>query len=220
MTPGWRRCRPCWKRGTPESRGATRSPTCSSAPSIRPPDPNSKWTSKYDDLPIGPLLPSGFGLSYTTFQVSGMTISATAMPVRSLQRGSQLRVSATVKDTGTRARDEVVQLYVHNVAASIVQPVRRLRGFRRVNLSPGQSAALTFRLGAEDLGFWSNDSVGRFVVEPGRFELVVATDAEDPGLSSKLHADQLSASPGTRTSARAERVNLAVPGVPARSDSH
>jgi beta-glucosidase len=152
----------------------------------RPPDPNNKYTSKYLDLPIGPLLPFGFGLSYTTFEVSGLTMSTTTMPVRSIRTGTQLRVSATVKNTGTRAGDEVVQLYIHDVAATIVQPVRRLRGFQRVSLPPGRSASVAFSLGADDLGFWTNDGAGQFVIEPGLFEISVATNAEDPGVSSSF----------------------------------
>ena len=152
----------------------------------RPPDPNSKWTSKYLDLPIGPLLPFGFGLSYTTFALSGLSVSTSAMSVRTLQRGATVTVTATVRNTGSVPGDEVVQLYVHDLVASIVQPVRKLRGFRRVSLAAGASTTLTFTLGAEDLGFWTNDPAGRFVVEPGRFDLTVATHAEDPGQSAPL----------------------------------
>jgi beta-glucosidase len=152
----------------------------------RPADPNSKWTSKYLDLPIGPLLPFGFGLSYTSFALSGLSVSTSGMSVLTLQRGASIKVTVTVRNTGSVAGDEVVQLYVHDLVASIVQPVRKLRGFRRVSLAAGASSTLTFTLGAEDLGFWTNDPAGRFVVEPGRFDLIAATHAEDPGLSAPL----------------------------------
>ncbi|WP_372349346.1 fibronectin type III-like domain-contianing protein [Streptomyces sp. KL116D] len=66
----------------------------------------------------------------------------------------------TVTNTGERAGDEVVQLYVHDVAASIAQPVRRLRGFERVTLERARAATVTFELGEEDLGFWTNDPAG------------------------------------------------------------
>ncbi|WP_372506163.1 fibronectin type III-like domain-contianing protein [Actinomadura madurae] len=77
----------------------------------------------------------------------------------------EITVSVNVRNTGERSGDEVVQLYINDPVASISQPVRRLRGFQRVTLAPGQSKTVTFKLGRQDVGFYDNR--GRFVVEPG-----------------------------------------------------
>jgi beta-glucosidase len=130
----------------------------------RPPDPNNKFSSKYLDAPVTPLYEFGFGLSYTTFAVSNLRLSATSMPAN-----GRITASVDVQNTGSRAGDEVVQLYLHDPVASIVQPVRRLRGFQRVPLDPGQSRTLQFTLGRDDVGFY--DNTGKFVVEPGTIEV-------------------------------------------------
>ncbi|MEA2384698.1 MAG: beta-glucosidase [Solirubrobacteraceae bacterium] len=139
----------------------------------RPADPNNKFTSKYLDAPVTPLYEFGFGLSYTTFAISNLRLSATSMPANG-------RITATVdvQNTGTRAGDEVVQLYIHDPVASIVQPVRRLRGFQRVTRDRGQTRTLQFTLGADDVGFY--DDTGTFVVEPGAIE-VFAGDRSSGG---------------------------------------
>jgi len=137
----------------------------------RPFDPNSKWTSKYLDLPNGPLYEFGFGLSYTTFTVSAPTLSTSSLSASALQGGARVQVSVQVTNTGSQAGDEVVQIYVHDPVASIVQPVKRLRAFRRVTLAAGASTTVRFRLGAEDLGYWTNDYGGEFVLEPGEFHI-------------------------------------------------
>ncbi|MFD5122602.1 glycoside hydrolase family 3 N-terminal domain-containing protein [Streptomyces sp. NPDC058385] len=144
-----------------------------------PQTPDEHFRSRYLDLPQGPRLPFGHGLSYTSFSVSGPrlsreTISTTAL----LDEGATVEVTVTLTNTGDRIGDEVVQLYVHDVAASIAQPVRRLRGFERVTLAPGASTTVTFHLGTDDLGFWTNDRAGTFTVEPGRFDLYTGTSSE------------------------------------------
>ncbi|POX42224.1 glycosyl hydrolase [Streptomyces sp. Ru73] len=143
----------------------------------RPYDPDNKYTSKYLDLPNGPQFPFGHGLSYTEFTLGGPKLSRSSVPAQALRKGDTLEVSVSVRNTGKRAGDEVVQLYVHDKAASITQPVRKLRGFRRVTLEPGGSTTVRFRLGAEDLGFWTNDTRGRFVLEEGTFDLYVGTSS-------------------------------------------
>ena len=75
----------------------------------------------------------------------------------------------TVRNTGSRTGDEVVQLYIHDPVASISQPVRRLRGFERVTLNPGETRTVTFTLDKSDFGFYDNR--GRFVVEPGQIDV-------------------------------------------------
>jgi beta-glucosidase len=139
----------------------------------RPPDPTQKYTSKYNDGPFTPLYPFGYGLSYTTFQFSNSSISRSTMS----STGS-VTVSVNVKNTGTRTGDEVVQLYIHDPVASLVQPVRRLQGFQRVTLAPGQSTTVKFTLNGSNVGFFDNS--GKFVVEPGTIEAYVGDSSAAP----------------------------------------
>jgi len=121
--------------------------------------------SRHRDIPsCAPLFEFGFGLSYTTFEVSDLKLSAATVG-----RNGRVQASVTVKNTGRRKGDEVVQLYLHDPVASISQPVRRLRGFERVTLDPGGSRTVTFTLDKSDFGFYDNR--GRFVVEPGRIDV-------------------------------------------------
>jgi beta-glucosidase len=131
----------------------------------RPCNKNVKWNSQHRDVPsCGPLFEFGHGLSYTSFEVSGLQLSSS-----SVSRHGSLTASVNVTNTGSREGDEVVQLYIHDPVASISQPVRRLRGFERVTLDPGQSRRVTFRLDSSDFGFYDNR--GRFVVEPGQIDV-------------------------------------------------
>ncbi|QHC24292.1 glycoside hydrolase family 3 N-terminal domain-containing protein [Streptomyces sp. GS7] len=147
----------------------------------RPYDPDDKFTSKYLDLPDGPRFPFGHGLSYTTFRTGPPALSRDRIPVSALRAGDTVEVAATVTNTGSRQGDEVVQLYVHDRAATIAQPVRRLRGFWRVTLAPGGSRTVRFRLGAEDLGFWTHDPHGEFLLEPGAIDIYVGNSSAAEG---------------------------------------
>ncbi|MFB7631020.1 beta-glucosidase BglX [Streptomyces sp. NPDC056149] len=147
----------------------------------RPYDPNDKFTSKYLDLPDGPLFPFGYGLSYTTFRIGTPRLGTSRIAADALRAGDGVEVTAAVTNTGSRAGDEVVQLYVHDRAASIAQPVRRLRGFHRVTLAPGASRTVRFRLAAEDLGFWSNAPHGEFRLEPGAIDVYVGGSSAAEG---------------------------------------
>ena len=127
-------------------------------PTGRPCDPNSKYNSRHRDiLSCSPLYEFGYGLSYTTFKVSNLRLSSTTMNAR---RG-RVTASVDVTNTGTRAGDEVAQLYINDPVASISQPVRRLRGFERVTLQPGQTKTVSWTLTRDDVGFY--DNAGRFV---------------------------------------------------------
>ena len=139
----------------------------------RPADPANKYTSKYLDLPSDPLYPFGFGLSYTSFAIGVLRLGADRMSRRA---GSHLDVSVLVHNTGDRAGDEVVQLYIHDPAAAVAQPVRRLRGFRRVALEAGQTRRITFRLTPADVGYYDNRA--RFVVETGLIEVYVGNSSQ------------------------------------------
>ena len=131
----------------------------------RPCNPDVKWNSRHRDIPsCAPQFEFGHGLSYTTFEITDLRLSSTSVS----SKGS-LKASVKVTNTGSIPGDEVVQLYIHDPVASISQPVRRLRGFERVTLSPGQTRTVTFTLDRSDFGFYDNR--GKFVVEPGRIDV-------------------------------------------------
>jgi len=132
----------------------------------RPPSPTDRYTSKYRDIDWTPLFPFGYGLSYTTFDYSNLRLDKTA-----IRPDGTVTVSVDVRNSGRRAGDEVVQLYVHDVAASMTRPVKQLRGFSRITLAPGETRTVSFTLGPADLGFY--DSEMKFQVEPGDFDVMV-----------------------------------------------
>jgi beta-glucosidase len=134
-------------------------------PTGRPCNKGVKWNSQHRDIPsCDPLFVFGHGLSYTTFEVTNLRLSSS-----SVSRNGSIRAMVDVTNTGSRAGDEVVQLYIHDPVASISQPVRRLRGFERVTLAAGEKRTVTFTLNRSDFGFYDNR--GRFVVEPGRIDV-------------------------------------------------
>jgi beta-glucosidase len=148
-------------------------------PTGRPCDVGSKWDSRYRDLnTCAPLYAFGYGLSYTKFEVGNLRLSSDRV-----SRHGSVTASVDVRNTGARAGDEVVQLYVHDPVASISQPIRRLRGFERVTLGAGERKTVTFRLDASDFGFYDNS--GRFVVEPGSID-VYAGNSSDATLTKSL----------------------------------
>lgn len=135
----------------------------------RPPT-NGKYTSKYLDVPVAPLYPFGYGLSYTKFQISNLKLSKNVIaPTETLS------VTVDVENTGERAGTEVVQLYIRDVAASITRPVKELKAFERVTLAPRARRAVTFNIGREQLGFLNQQM--RFVVEPGAFRIMLGNSS-------------------------------------------
>ena len=126
-----------------------------------------------------PLYPFGHGLSYTTFKYSNLKLSA-----GKVRAGEGLTVSADVQNVGTRAGDEVVQLYVTDVTASVPVPVRSLAGFRRVSLKPGERRTVSFALAPRQMSLI--DERGRRVVEPGEF--TVSIGGKQPGFSGRADA--------------------------------
>lgn len=133
------------------------------------------FTSRYLDLPLGPLFSFGHGLSYTSFELTDLSHSPSQLSIEQLQQGVSIEVEVKVTNTGAMQGDEVVQLYIRDCVASLAQPLRRLRGFQRVTLQPGQSKIVTFTLGWNDLGFWSDSPSAGYRVEPGAFELHVGS---------------------------------------------
>jgi len=134
-------------------------------PAGRPCNTGVKWNSQHRDIPsCDPLFAFGHGLSYTTFEVSNLRLNRATV-----SRSGSVSASVDVANTGARNGDEVVQLYIHDPVASISQPIRRLRGFERVTLAPGERRTVSFTLDRSDFGFYDNR--GRFVVEPGRIDV-------------------------------------------------
>ncbi|HVS12375.1 MAG TPA: glycoside hydrolase family 3 N-terminal domain-containing protein [Thermoanaerobaculia bacterium] len=118
-----------------------------------------------------PLWPFGYGLSYTTFEIAPPRLAAATIPV-----SGRTTLEVDVRNTGPRAGDEVVQLYVDDLHSSVTRPVRQLVGFRRVHLQPGERVTVSFAVGPQQLRMW-NREMDR-VVEPGRFELMVGSSSE------------------------------------------
>jgi beta-glucosidase len=148
-------------------------------PTGRPCDPTSKYNSRYRDLnTCDPLYSFGYGLSYTTFAFSNLKLSSASMSPK-----GRIKATVQVTNTGSRAGDELVQLYIHDPVASISQPVRRLRGFERLTLAPGQTRTVSFTLDRRDVGFY--DNMGQFVVEPGQID-VYAGDSSKADLTTSF----------------------------------
>jgi beta-glucosidase len=131
----------------------------------------SHWKGDYVDSPAGPLYPFGYGLSYTTFALSGAVVEdAAVLPTESVT------VTVSVTNTGPVAGDEVVQLYSRQSRASVTQPVLALRAFLRVPLAAGETQTVRFTVPAAQLGFHGRDLA--YVVEPGTVEFLVGTSAD------------------------------------------
>jgi beta-glucosidase len=136
-------------------------------------------TYDYFDVSGKPLFPFGHGLSYTTFAYHDLKISPSRIGEK-----EACEVSLIVENTGNYAGDEVVQLYVHDRLASLVRPVKELKGFHRVHIRPGESEKVTLTLNARRLGFFDYEM--HYVVEPGEFEILVGSSSEDIRLAGKL----------------------------------
>jgi beta-glucosidase len=145
-------------------------------PTGRPFSATNKYTSKYLDAPNTPQYPFGYGLSYTTFSFSGLNAPST------VSRNATFHVTANITNTGSTAGTDVVQLYLHEDDTSILQPVKKLEGFQRVTLAPGQTKPVTFTLGPQNVGFYNEQ--GQFVVEPGPLTVWVGDSSVAGNLSS------------------------------------
>jgi len=141
-------------------------------PTGRPynPEKPNKYTSHYYDTINGPLYPFGYGLSYTRFTVSPVTLSARTMP-----RSGSIEASVTVTNSGKRDGATVVQMYLNDPVASISRPVQELRGFRRIMLKAGESQIVRFTIDADALKFWNQQM--QHVAEPGKFNVMIGLDS-------------------------------------------
>jgi beta-glucosidase len=144
----------------------------------RPPGGESKDFSGYSDIPWTPLYPFGYGLSYTQFKFSNLQLAITH-----IHPDGTVGVGVDVDNVGDRAGDEVVQLYIHDLVASVTRPVKALKGFERIHLQPHESHHVEFTLGPGELGFY--DQAMHFVVEPGKFDVMVGDNSQD-GLKSSF----------------------------------
>ncbi|MCL5281739.1 MAG: family 78 glycoside hydrolase catalytic domain, partial [Planctomycetes bacterium] len=141
-----------------------------------------------------PLFAFGHGLSYTTFKYGELELSD-----RQIARDGKLMVSVEVTNTGARAGDEVVQVYVHEVEPAVKRPVKELRGFERIRLKPGETKKVTFTLPAEKLAYYDETRHG-FVVKPGAFDVLVGSSSQDIRAQGRFTVAQ--------ETARAEAVSL------------
>ncbi len=138
----------------------------------RPSGGRSHWKVDYVETSVRPLYPFGYGLSYTRFEFGRLRIEPAAVRV-----GDEVTIQVDVTNVGDRAGDEVVQLYTHQDVPLVTRPVKELKGFKRVTVQPQQTQTVTFRLAVNQLGFYDRER--RFVVEPGRVEVMIGSSSED-----------------------------------------
>ena len=139
--------------------------------------PFEKFRSNYIDIDNNPLYPFGYGLSYTTFKYGPLQLDATSMTA-----DGQIKVTVPVTNTGSRDADEVVQLYLHDVAASIARPVKELKDFARISLRAGETRNVTFTITADKLKFYNSEL--QYVCEPGEFQIMVGPNSRDTQTAS------------------------------------
>jgi beta-glucosidase len=137
-----------------------------------PTDNAGNWYSRFRDIPNKPLYPFGFGLSYTEFAYSKPQLSA-----NKITRGEQLTVTVTVTNKGNITGEEVVQLYIRDHTASIIRPVKELKGFEKITLNTGESKTVRFTLSDTALSFYNAE--GKLVLEPGKFSVFVGGNSTD-----------------------------------------
>lgn len=129
------------------------------------PDDPEFYKSRYLDCPNEPLFPFGYGLSYSEFSYSPITVTG----------GSQITAQVTVKNTSSRAGKETVQLYINDVVGSVVRPVKELKGFEQIELQPGEEKTVSFQITKEELSFPNEDL--ELVFEPGEFKVMIGPDS-------------------------------------------
>jgi beta-glucosidase len=136
------------------------------------PDAQERYVSQYLDIPNEPLLPFGFGLSYTSFEYGDVKLSDATMSA-----SRPLIISVEVENTGTMAGEEIVQLYVRDIAGEIVRPMKELKGFKKVALAPGEKAVVTFEITEGQLRYYHSDL--SFKSDPGKFIAFVGPNSRD-----------------------------------------
>lgn len=135
------------------------------------------FKSMHIDYGINPLLPFGYGLSYTEFKYDNLKLSSNEMST-----DGSITLSADIKNVGNYEAEEIVQLYVHDKVGSITRPIKELKGFEKINLRPGDVKNVSFELKAEDLQFFNGDD---YIIEPGDFEVWIGPNS-DQGLKGSF----------------------------------
>jgi beta-glucosidase len=138
----------------------------------KPSGGRSHWKGNYVEMNTKPLFPFGYGLSYTCFDYSNLQIDRQAAAAN-----QQVAISIAIGNTGSRAGDEVVQLYIHQSHTSVTRPVQELKGFQRISLAPGETRTVTFLLDVRQLGFYNQAMA--YVVEPGTVEVMIGSSSQD-----------------------------------------
>ena len=150
------------------------------------PDDNkkfAKYASNCLDVSNGPLYPFGYGLSYTTFEYSNFKLSSQEADINGnqeateWQNGKKITATVTVENTGSRDADEVVQLYIRDMVASISRPVKELKGFQRIHLIAGESKEVSFEITPDMLKFYNIEL--KHVIEPGDFQIMVGANSRE-----------------------------------------
>jgi len=136
------------------------------------PGDSPKFKSDYLDVSNDPLYPFGYGLSYTTFSYSDISMSD-----KTLKPGGKITASVNVTNTGKLAGKETVQLYIRQMAGSIARPVKELKGFQQITLAPGESKKVSFSISVNDLKFYNSNL--KYVSEPGAFKVFIGTNSRD-----------------------------------------
>ena len=131
-----------------------------------------KFRSNYIDVVNAPLYPFGYGLSYTTYEYSDVTLSSSEVA-----NGGNFTATVTVKNTGNMDGKEIVQLYIHDVESTSTRPVKELRGFQKVDIKAGETKTITFELSTEDLKYYNHEL--QYVCEPGDFEIMIGPNSRD-----------------------------------------
>jgi beta-glucosidase len=138
----------------------------------RPGDLNNHYTSRYLDLPLTPLYPFGYGLSYSTFQYSNLKLDK-----NKITKNDELKIKVNVKNTSNYDGEEVIQLYVQDLVGSVTRPVKELKRFQKIFLKKGEEQTIEFTISENDLRFTATKM--QFKSEPGLFNIYVGTNSED-----------------------------------------
>lgn len=136
------------------------------------PGQKNKFRSNYLDVENDPLLPFGYGLSYTSFSYSNIQLSDNV-----IKNGKPIKATVTVTNTGNYDGEEVVQMYIYDEVASVTQPVKKLKGFQKIFLKKGESKAVSFTISTEELKFYNSDL--KWIAEPGKFKVYIGTSSAD-----------------------------------------
>ncbi|MFV0505188.1 MAG: beta-glucosidase BglX [Bacteroidales bacterium] len=138
----------------------------------RPSNPDILYSSRYKDIDYRPAYPFGYGLSYTEFELSNISVDRDSVPV-----GDKIKVSIDLANKGNYDGEEVVQLYIRDMVASLTRPVKELKGFEKIFTKKGESRKVEFELDTNELGFWDNKGI--YKTEPGKFKIMIGSNSRD-----------------------------------------